>query len=132
PCSHWPRHSSLPGPRGRPAYSRQRHAEPGPEALALPMTAAAVVALAGAGFLVGLLAGLVGIGGGVLIVPFLYFFYAHPVWGGVTFDPALHATVAHATSLFIIIPTAIVGTITYSRAGLVSWRAVLPIAAFSL
>ncbi|HSJ10745.1 MAG TPA: sulfite exporter TauE/SafE family protein [Longimicrobiales bacterium] len=96
------------------------------------MTAAAVVALAGAGFLVGLLAGLVGIGGGVLIVPFLYFFYAHPVWGGVTFDPALHATVAHATSLFIIIPTAIVGTITYSRAGLVSWRAVLPIAAFSL
>lgn len=96
------------------------------------MTAAAVIALAGAGFAVGLLAGLVGIGGGVLIVPFLYFFYAHPAWGGVTFDPALHATVAHATSLFIIIPTAIVGTITYSRAGLVSWRAVLPVAAFSL
>jgi len=96
------------------------------------MTAAAVVALAGGGLLVGLLAGLVGIGGGVLIVPFLYFFYAHPDWGGVAMATELHAPVAHATSLFIIIPTAIVGTITYARSGLVAWRAVVPIAAFSL
>jgi hypothetical protein len=37
--------------------------------------------------------------------------------------PALHATVAHATSLFIIVPTAVVGTLTYAKAGLVAWRA---------
>ena len=67
------------------------------------MTAAALLALIVVGFAVGFLAGLVGIGGGVLIVPFLYFFYAHAAWSGVSIPPALHATVAHATSLFIII-----------------------------
>jgi uncharacterized protein len=95
------------------------------------MTLAALLALTVAGFGVGLLSGLVGIGGGVLIVPFLYFFYGHASWSGVLLPEALHATVAHATSLFIIVPTAIVGTLTYARAGLVAWRAALPIAAFS-
>lgn len=95
------------------------------------MTVAALLALAVTGVGVGLLSGLVGIGGGVLIVPFLYFFYAHADWSGVVFATSLHATVAHATSLFIIVPTAVVGTATYARAGLVAWRAVWPIAAFS-
>jgi uncharacterized protein len=96
------------------------------------VTPEAFAALAVVGVGVGLLAGLVGIGGGVLIVPFLYFFYADAAWSGVAFDASLHATVAHATSLFIIVPTAIVGTLTYARAGLVAWRAVGPIAAFSV
>jgi uncharacterized protein len=96
------------------------------------MTLAALLALAVVGFGVGFLAGLVGIGGGVLIVPFLYFFYGHAAWSGVTLPASLHATVAHATSLFIIVPTAMVGTLTYARAGLVAWRAAGPIAAFSL
>jgi uncharacterized protein len=74
----------------------------------------------------------VGIGGGVLIVPFLYFFYGHAGWSGVDLAQALHATVSHATSLFIIVPTAVVGTLTYARAGLVAWRAAWPIAAFSV
>lgn len=95
------------------------------------MTVAALVALAVSGLAVGFTAGLIGVGGGVLIVPFLYFFYSHATWSGVVFPPALHTTVAHATSLFIIVPTAIVGTFTYTRAGLVAWRAVVPIAAFS-
>jgi uncharacterized protein len=95
------------------------------------MTLAALLTLALVGIGVGFLAGLVGIGGGVLIVPFLYFFYGHPGWSGVLFPDAMHATVAHATSLFIIVPTALVGTLTYARAGLVAWRAVLPIAIFS-
>src|SRR5690606_7677606 len=80
----------------------------------------------------GFLAGLVGIGGGVLIVPFLYFFYAHAAWSGVSLPPSLHATVAHATSLFIIIPTAMAGTATYARNGLVAWRTALPVALFSM
>jgi uncharacterized protein len=96
------------------------------------MTGAALLALVVTGLGVGLLSGLVGIGGGVLIVPFLYFFYAHAAWSGVLFADSLHATVAHATSLFIIVPTAVVGTATYARAGLVAWKAVVPIAAFSV
>lgn len=92
------------------------------------MAPTALVALAGVGLAVGFLSGLVGIGGGVLIVPFLYFFYAHPDFAGATVAPELGVTIAHATSLFIIVPTAIVGTITYSKANLVAWRAAIPIA----
>ena len=86
----------------------------------------------GMGAAVGFLSGLVGIGGGVLIVPFLYFFYAHAGWSGVELPQPLHATVAHATSLFIIVPTALAGTMTYARNRLVSWSTVLPIAVFSM
>jgi uncharacterized protein len=96
------------------------------------MTAAALLALIIVGFAVGFLAGLVGIGGGVLIVPFLYFFYAHSGWSGVDIPSSLHPTVAAATSLFIIIPTALAGTATYARSGLVAWRTALPVAAFSV
>jgi uncharacterized protein len=96
------------------------------------MTLAALLALAAVGFAVGFLSGLVGIGGGVLIVPFLYFFYAHSAWSGVTLPVSLHATVAHATSLFIIVPTALAGTLTYARSELVAWRVAVPVALFSM
>jgi uncharacterized membrane protein YfcA len=91
---------------------------------------AALLALGGVGIGVGFLSGLLGIGGGVLIVPFLYFFYGQ-AWSGVNITTDLVATVSHATSLFIIVPTALLGTITYSRAKLVAWPAALPIASFS-
>lgn len=92
----------------------------------MPLEAIAVLAVVGVA--VGFLSGLVGIGGGVLIVPFLYFFYAHSGWSGATVAAPLEAPVAHATSLFIIVPTAVLGTAMYTRAGLVAWRAVAPIA----
>jgi uncharacterized protein len=92
----------------------------------------ALVALAGVGLAVGFMSGLVGIGGGVLIVPFLYFFYGHPEFAGAEVSPALEASIAHATSLFIIVPTALVGTLTYARSKLVAWRAVVPIGLFSI
>jgi hypothetical protein len=95
------------------------------------MSVAALLSLGGIGIAVGFMSGLVGIGGGVLIVPFLYFFYGQP-WSGFTLDHAALVTVAHATSLFIIVPTAAAGTITYSRAHLVAWKAALPIATFSI
>lgn len=96
------------------------------------MAPPALVALAGVGLAVGFLSGLVGIGGGVLIVPFLYFFYGNPELAGAEVAPGLEVSVAHATSLFIIVPTAVVGTLTYARAKLVAWRAVVPIALFSI
>jgi uncharacterized membrane protein YfcA len=96
------------------------------------MAPTALVALAGVGLAVGFLSGLVGIGGGVLIVPFLYFFYAHPDFAGAAVSAELGATIAHATSLFIIVPTAVVGTMTYSKAKLVAWRAAVPIALASI
>ena len=96
------------------------------------MTLPALAALAGVGIAVGFLSGLVGVGGGVLIVPFLYFFYAHPELSGYGLPAALEASVPHATSLFIIVPTAVVGTLAYARAGLVAWQVAVPIAIASV
>jgi uncharacterized protein len=66
------------------------------------------------------------------MVPLLYFFYGHPGWSGAVLPDDLHAVVAHATSLFVIVPTAILGTWSYHRAGVVAWRVALPMAAFSV
>ena len=91
-----------------------------------------LLSLAVAGLAVGFLSGLVGIGGGVLIVPLLYFFYGHAGWSGVAVPADLEVVIAHATSLFVIVPTSMLGTWTYQRAGAVDWRAALPMAAFSV
>jgi uncharacterized membrane protein YfcA len=80
------------------------------------------------GLITGFVAGLIGIGGGVLIVPFLYFFYAHAEFSGFDFPRDLHVTVAHATSLLVIFPTAIRGTLSYAKARLIAWEVVLPVA----
>ena len=96
------------------------------------MTLWVLLTLAGSGLVIGFLSGLVGIGGGVLIVPLLYFFYGHAGWSGVAVAPELQAVVAHATSLFVIAPTSALGTWTYHRAGAVAWRSALPIAAASV
>lgn len=96
------------------------------------MDAGALLSLAASGLLIGFVSGLVGVGGGVLMVPLLYFFYANPGWSGVDLPAELHAVVAHATSLFVIVPTAMIGTWAYHRARVVDWRAALPMAAFSV
>lgn len=96
------------------------------------MTVWVLLSLAASGLAVGFLSGLVGIGGGVLIVPLLYFFYAHPEWGGTLLPGHLHAVVSHATSLLVIVPTSVLGAWSYHRVGLVAWRAAAPIAATSV
>ena len=68
------------------------------------MTLGVLAALLAVGLLVGFVSGLIGIGGGVLIVPFLYFFYGHSSWSGWAIDPDMEATIAHATSLAVILP----------------------------
>lgn len=76
------------------------------------------------GVLVGVLSGLTGIGGGVLMVPFLYVLYARLA------VPAADATVlAHATSLTVIVPTALRGLHGYRGLGLVRWREALTLGA---
>jgi uncharacterized protein len=91
------------------------------------MGPAAIVAVFGVGVLTGLLAGLVGIGGGVLMVPFLYLFYAHAGWAGTRLTPEAATLASHATSLFVILPTSVRGAWAFQRKGLVEWRAAVPI-----
>lgn len=80
----------------------------------------------------GLLSGLAGIGGGAIMVPFLYALLESPDFLGVGVAPAQQAVVAHATSLLVIVPTAVSGLRTFHRAGLVAWSLVLPMAVASV
>ncbi|MEJ2678180.1 MAG: sulfite exporter TauE/SafE family protein [Gemmatimonadota bacterium] len=93
------------------------------------MSIGVIASLLAAGVAAGFTAGLVGVGGGVIIVPLLYFFYAHPAWSGAHVAPSLQAVVSHATSLLVIVPTTVTGMVAYQRARLVAWRAALPLAA---
>lgn len=67
-----------------------------------------LVALAGLG--VGILSGLFGIGGGILMVPFMV----------LALDATQH--VAEGTSLLVIIPTAIAGVLSHRRRGYLAFR----------
>jgi uncharacterized protein len=71
---------------------------------------AAAFAIVGAGLLVGLLSGVLGVGGGILMVPFMVL--------------ALGETphVAEGTSLLVIVPAAVFGVLTHRRTGQVSFR----------
>ena len=80
------------------------------------------------GGLVGIVSGLVGVGGGIVMVPLLYLWFAHPEWSGISVPAQYHAVVAHATSLFAIVPTAMAGLVAYHRSKLVAWRIALPMA----
>jgi uncharacterized membrane protein YfcA len=80
------------------------------------VTLAGAALLLATGAAVGVLSGLTGVGGGVLMVPLLYAFYAlSPA------TAAVPAVVAHATSLCVIAPTALLGAFRYGREGVV-WR----------
>lgn len=96
------------------------------------MTIAALILTLLFGGVVGLIAGLLGIGGGVIIVPFLYALFEYPSLSGIDLAPDARAVVAHATSLFIILPTAVSGLLTYQRSRLVFWPAVIPMGGAAL
>jgi len=76
---------------------------------------------------VGIVSGLLGIGGGLLMVPFLYLLMGGSSWSGVQVPYEFQAAFAHATSLVVIVPTALAGMLTFRRAGVVEWRTVLPL-----
>ena len=85
------------------------------------MTGAGWLAALAVGLLAGAVSGLVGIGGGAVMVPFLYFFLSSSSLAGIEIPPGQQAVVAHATSLLVIVPISIRGAFLYSRAGLVEW-----------
>jgi uncharacterized protein len=87
----------------------------------------ALLSLVAMGMLAGLLSGLVGVGGGVVIVPFLYVFYAHAGWSGVQVGADAATLAAHATSLFVILPTSVRGAVEFHRQRMVEWRLVWPV-----
>lgn len=74
------------------------------------LTVATVVGLLALGLAAGVLAGLFGVGGGVIIVPVL------------TIALGLPLVLAKGTSLAVIIPTAVVGTLRNRRSGLTALR----------
>lgn len=74
---------------------------------------------------VGVASGLLGIGGGVLMVPFIYLLMAEAGWSGLIVPPGHQAQMAHASSLAVIVPTAVSGLVAYGRQGAVIWASVL-------
>lgn len=85
------------------------------------MTLGALAASAAFGLFGGTLAGLFGIGGGAVLVPFLYAVLGAPGWSGVEIPPGLGVVVAHATSLAVIVPTSLAALWGYHRSGAVPW-----------
>jgi uncharacterized membrane protein YfcA len=73
-----------------------------------------VLSLSGAGVLAGLLAGLLGVGGGIVIVPVLYHLLI-----AVGFEPDLTMHIAVGTSLAAIVPTSIMSARAHDKRGAV-------------
>lgn len=80
-------------------------------ALGLEMSPLLALALAGVGFVVGVLSGLLGVGGGVIVVPVLMLLFG------------VSDLIAKGTSLLMMIPTALTGTVANYRRGNVDLRA---------
>lgn len=74
------------------------------------MSIAVAIAVVAVGLLVGVLSGFFGVGGGILMVPFIVLALGK--------SPQL----AEGTSLLVIIPTAAAGVLAHRRAGLISFR----------
>jgi uncharacterized membrane protein YfcA len=75
--------------------------------------------IAGGGVLVGILAGLFGIGGGAVIVPVLY-----EVFRALDVPEALRMQLCIGTSLAIIVPTTVRSCMAHSKRGAVAWEVV--------
>jgi uncharacterized membrane protein YfcA len=85
------------------------------------LTLGALAASAAFGLFGGGLAGLFGIGGGAVLVPFLYAVLGAPGWSGIEIPDGLVVVVAHATSLAVIVPTSLAALWGYHRSGGVPW-----------
>ena len=79
-----------------------------------------LIALLGIGILAGILAGLLGVGGGIVIVPVLYL-----VFQAIGVDPATAMLVATGTSLMTIIPTSMSSASAHHKRGNVDFSLLL-------
>lgn len=79
------------------------------------------------GLIAGILAGLLGVGGGIVIVPVLY-----SVLEILGVDAAVRMHVAVATSLATIIPTAIASARAHAKKGAVDWKLARALAPWNL
>ena len=79
-----------------------------------------ILCLAALGAVTGLAAGLLGIGGGMLLVPFLTFLLG---WAGL--DPELVVHAAIATSMASIVFTSVSSVLAHHKKGAVRWKLVL-------
>jgi uncharacterized membrane protein YfcA len=80
------------------------------------MSVEAALVTVAAGVVVGALSALLGVGGGLLMVPFIVLVLSRD------------QHVAEGTSLLVIVPTAVVGTIAHVRSRYVSFRHAAPLA----
>ncbi len=74
------------------------------------------LSLLATGAVAGILAGLLGVGGGIIIVPILF-----TVFGFLGIDPSVGMHLAVGTSLATIIPTAVASVLSHHRKGAVDW-----------
>jgi uncharacterized membrane protein YfcA len=79
-----------------------------------------VAAAVGLGLVAGVLSGLLGVGGGLILVP------------GMVLGLRMRQHVAHATSLAAIVPTAVAGAAAFGKASAVDWKVGLVLAAGSI
>ncbi len=75
-----------------------------------------VIAFIALGLVTGLIASTLGVGGGIIFVPSLVVFFG------------FSQHIAQGTSLAIIVPTAVVGTVLHAKKGRVEWRVALLVA----
>ncbi len=78
-----------------------------------------IIAGGGIGLVIGFIGGLLGIGGGVFIVPMLIY------------SLGIETKTAAATSIFVVCFSSFTGFFTYMAAGVVDWSFILPAALFS-
>lgn len=93
----------------------------------LTQYASTILALMGTGVFAGVLAGLLGVGGGIVIVPVLFFLFQR---FGVSADSAM--VVATATSLATIIPTSISSIRSHNKRGNVDFALLKRLSVFIL
>lgn len=91
------------------------------------MTPGLLLAGLAVGLMAGFLSGLLGIGGGIIMVPFLYLALSSSMWAGLAAPPGSGAAMAHATSLLVIVPTALAGVLAFRRAGVLDARGLAPL-----
>jgi uncharacterized protein len=77
------------------------------------VTSSNLAAILGVGILAGFLAGLFGVGGGILIVP------------GLVIAAGMDQRLAHGTSLAAVVPISVASVVTYAAHGNVDWTAAL-------